>query len=179
MHQPPPDNFYSGTLIGKTIPAIKLPATDGRIVNIAELKTNFTVLYVYPRTSAPNQPALKDWDIIPGAKGCTPQACAFRDHYQELRQLNATVFGLSTQDTAYQTEAVQRLHLPFSLLSDRDLIFTHALGLPTFKIDGYILLHRLTMIIQQDKIRQVIYPVDNPARNAADVITLLSNFHKL
>ncbi len=179
VHQPLPDNFYSDTLIGKTIPAINLPTTDGRMVNLAELKSDFTVLYIYPRTSPPNQPSLKDWDIIPGAKGCTPQACAFRDHYQEIRQLNATVFGLSTQDTVYQTEAVQRLHLPFPLLSDRNLLFTQALGLPTFTVDGYILLRRLTMIIQQDKIRQVMYPVHNPAANAADVIALLSNFYKL
>ena len=167
--------FNPLTLIGKPMPAIGLPSTDGRIINLSVMKSRFTVIYAYPRTSRPGVPALKDWDIIPGAKGCTPQSCAFRDHYQLLKQLGADVFGLSAQDTEYQTEAVHRLGLPFPLLSDEKLSFASAMGLPIFEVDGHGFLRRLTFIIENGKMKHVIYPVLNPETNAAEVIALLSS----
>jgi len=114
------------------------------------------------------------WDAIPGARGCTPQSCAFRDHYQELRGLGAgNVFGLSTQDSDYQREAVARLHLPFELLSDEKLAFTKALRLPTFSVDGMTLIKRLTLIVRDGAIEKVFYPVFPPDRNAPEVVSWL------
>jgi peroxiredoxin len=113
------------------------------------------------------------WNEIPGARGCTPQACTFRDHYQELKTLNAHVFGLSTQDTAYQQEAVERLHLPFPLLSDENLKFTNTLNLPTFTAAGMTLIKRLTLIVHNGRIEHLFYPVFPPDQNANEVITWL------
>ena len=115
------------------------------------------------------------WDEIPGARGCTPQSCAFRDHHAELQDLGARVFGLSTQDSSYQREAVERLHLPFGLLSDEKLEFVGALGLPTFRAEGMTLVKRLTMVVEDGEIRKVFYPVFPPGRNAGDVIGWLSD----
>jgi len=175
MNKNLPKVFNPLMLIGKSIPAIGLPSTDRKIVNLSGLKNRFTVIYAYPKTSRPGVPALKDWDMIPGAKGCTPQSCAFRDQYQELTEFEAGVFGLSTQNTEYQTEAVNRLGLPFPLLSDEKLRLAHALGLPTFEVEGHVLLRRLTFIIENGKIKHVIYPVLKPEANAAEVIALLSS----
>jgi peroxiredoxin len=119
-----------------------------------------------------NPPA--GWDDIPGARGCTPEACAFRDHHQELRALGAEVFGLSTQDTAYQQEVVSRLHLPFELLSDADFRFTNALRLPTFDVAGMRLLKRLTMVVDNGRVSKVFYPVFPPDRHADEVIEWLA-----
>ena len=113
------------------------------------------------------------WDEIPGARGCTPQSCAFRDHHAELRALGVQVFGLSTQTTEYQQEAVERLHLPFELLSDADLKLATALRLPTFEVDGMKLIRRLTLVILAGRIEHVFYPVAEPAQNAEDVIAWL------
>ncbi len=114
-----------------------------------------------------------EWNIIPGARGCTPQACAFRDHYTELRSLNAEVFGLSTQDTPYQREAVERLHLPFPLLSDEKLAFATALRLPTFEFGGMTLIKRVTLILNNGRVEHVFYPVFPPDANAAQVVDWL------
>jgi peroxiredoxin len=134
------------------------------------------VVYAYPRTGEPGKaPLTPDWDAIPGARGCTPQSCGFRDHYAELRSLGASaVFGLSTQTTDYQREAVERLHLPFALLSDSDLIFTRTLRLPTFEFEPYgeessTLLKRMAFVIRDGRIEKVFYPVFPPDRNAEDV----------
>ncbi|GAA5514069.1 peroxiredoxin Bcp [Deinococcus carri] len=169
----PPDDGACAHLPGMRLPALSLPATDGDAVDLATLPGR-TVLYVYPRTGRPDEPLPEGWDLIPGARGCTPQSCAFRDHHAELRTAGARVFGLSTQDTAYQREAVERLHLPFPLLSDADLRLAGALGLPTFGAAGETLLRRVTLILREGVVEHVFYPVFPPDRNAADVLAWLA-----
>lgn len=142
------------------------------IVDLASLRGR-TVVYCYTLTGKPNSNLPAGWDEIPGARGCTPQSCAFRDHYQELQALGARVFGLSTQSTGYQQEAVERLHLPFELLSDAELAFTRALHLPTFEVESMLLIKRLTLIILDKQIEKVFYPVFPPNTNAEEVIEWL------
>lgn len=166
------ENRKVAHLQGMTMPATALQATDGSVVNLQE--PGLMVVYAYPRTSSPDGQALAGWDEIPGARGCTPQSCAFRDHFQELTRLGVDrVFGVSTQTTAYQREAAKRLHLPFPLISDSSLEFASALELPTFEVSGLRLLRRLTMIIENGRIRHVIYPVFPPEQNAEAVILWL------
>lgn len=169
----PEDDGACAHLPGFRLPALPLPATDGTTVDLAALPGR-TVVYCYPRTGRPDEPPPDGWDAIPGARGCTPQSCAFRDHHQELRGLGARVFGLSTQDTAYQQEAVARLHLPFPLLSDAALRFARALRLPTFEVAGMTLLKRLTLILRDGQIEHVFYPVFPPDANAAEVVRWLA-----
>ena len=172
----PSDDGACDHLPGLTLPSIPLPATDGTSVDLAALSGR-TVVYAYPRTGRPDQDVPTGWDQIPGARGCTPQSCAFRDHHAELRALGARVFGLSTQDTAYQREAAERLHLPLPLLSDEDLGLSRALNLPTFTIDslpGQTMIKRLTLIVRDGRIEHVFYPVFPPDRNAADVLAWLA-----
>jgi peroxiredoxin len=121
----------------------------------------------------PGQPLLPGWDAIPGARGCTPETCAFRDHHQDLEKLGAEVFGFSTQTTAYQKEMVERLHVPFEVLSDVDLAFVHALRLPTFDIEGMTLVKRLTLVLSRQHVEKVFYPVFPPDTHAAEVIDWL------
>jgi peroxiredoxin len=160
------------------LPSIPLSSTDGKQIDLATLPGQ-TVVYVYPRTGRPGLPASPAWDAIPGARGCTPQSCGFRDHYAELRSLGASaIFGLSTQTTAYQREAVERLHLPFPLLSDSGLVFTRTLRLPTFEFEPYgeelsTLLKRMAFVIRDGRIEKVFYPVFPPNRNAEDVMAWL------
>jgi peroxiredoxin len=133
------------------------------------------VVYAYPRTGIPGVENPPGWDLIPGARGCTPQSCSFRDHFTELKAIGVTrLFGLSTQNTAYQREAADRMHLPFPILSDEQLSFTRALRLPTFQTSGMTLLKRLTLVINGGKIDHVFYPVFPPDRNASDVIAWLA-----
>jgi peroxiredoxin len=153
--------------------SIALPATSGGKVELSSL-AGTTVLYCYPRTGRPDQEMPKGWNEIPGARGCTPQSCAFRDHYDELNTLGAGVFGLSTQNTEYQQEAAQRLHLPFALLSDGELQFVSALRLPTFEVGEMTLIKRLTLIVRDGRIVKVIYPVFPPDQNAQQVINWLT-----
>lgn len=160
-------------LLGMHLPWVSLPSTSAFPVDLSG-KPGRTVLYIYPMTGHPDRPLPTDWDVIPGARGCTPQACAFRDHYQELRALNADVFGLSTQSTAEQQEAVTRLQLPFTLLSDVTLDFAEALRLPTFEVDGMTLLKRVTLIVNNGIIEHVFYPVFPPDQNATEVIAWLT-----
>lgn len=169
----PSDDGAADHLEGMQLPSVSLPSTSGRIVDLAGLAGR-TVVYCYPRTGRPGQPSPRGWDDIPGARGCTPQSCAFRDHYAQLRSLGAQVFGVSTQTTEYQREAVERLHLPFELLSDANLSFASALRLPAFEIDGMALLKRLTMILYDGVIARVFYPVFPPDKNAEEVIAWLS-----
>jgi peroxiredoxin len=141
------------------LPAIELRATSGPPVRLDRLATPWTVIYAYPRTGVPDKDTPPDWDAIPGARGCTPQNCAFRDHYGELAALGASVYGLSTQTTDYQREMAERLHLPFPVLSDADLRLTRALNLPTFQYGDWTLLKRFCLIVRGKTITHVIYPV--------------------
>lgn len=168
----PVDDGAAAHLPGAVLPDVELPDTSGGAVALARL-TGWTVLYVYPKTGRPGTPLPEGWDGIPGARGCTPQACAFRDHGAELDALGVTVYGLSTQPTAEQREARERLHLPFELLSDSTLQFHRALGLPTFTAGGEELYKRLTLICEARQIRKVFYPVFPPDRNAADAVAWL------
>jgi peroxiredoxin len=157
------------------IPEISLAATDGKTVDLSKLAASRTVLYFYPMTGVPGKPLPEGWDLIPGARGCTPQACAFRDHSAELAQLQTDVFGCSTQSTAYQTEMANRLGLPFAILSDAEFKLCDALRLPTFEVDGVRLLKRLTLIIRDGRIEHVFYPVFPSNENAAEVLRWLRN----
>jgi peroxiredoxin len=168
----PIDDGACDHLLGLQLPSLPLPSTAGNRVDLASL-AGTTVIYCYPRTSRPDEPLPPGWDEIPGARGCTSQSCAFRDHYQELQALVARVFGLSTQSTDYQQEAVARLQLPYALLSDADPAFTRALRLPTFTVDGMTLIKRLTLIITDGQIVKVFYPVFPPDKNAEEVIRWL------
>ena len=169
----PVDDGACAHLTGTALPApLPLPATSGGTVDLAALPGR-TVVYCYPRTGLPDVPSPDSWDAIPGARGCTPQSCAFRDHYAELRGLGAGVYGLSTQTTDYQREAAERLHLPFPLLSDAELAFAHALRLPTFTFDGVELLTRVTLILRDGRVEHVFYPVFPPDANAAEVVRWL------
>jgi len=169
----PVDDGAAKHLAGMPVPAITLMSTAGRRVNMAEIAHELTVIYCYPRTGAPGQPVPKNWDEIPGARGCTPESCSFRYHYQQLRNLKTQVFGLSTQTTEYQQEVVARLHLPFEVLSDADFTLTNALRLPTFEFDGVRLLKRLTLVLSGGKIEKVFYPVFPPDKHAQEVIAWL------
>lgn len=169
----PEDDGATRHLPGLRLPDMPLPATNGAMVNLARLAGR-SVVYLYPRTGRPGQPLPTGWDAIPGARGCTPQCCSFRDHYADLRRLGVNqLFGLSTQDTDYQREAAERLHLPFVLLSDKNLELTRALKLPTFTVDGMTLIKRMVWIIEDGVIAHVFYPVFPPDRSAAQVIAYL------
>jgi peroxiredoxin len=170
----PVDDGGAAHLAGMTIPPIGLVATNDTMVSLAALPGR-TVVFAYPRTGEPGKIALvDDWDMIPGARGCTPQTCAFRDLFAELRAAGAAhVFGLSSQSNAYQTEMASRLHLPFPVLSDEKLELTRALKLPTMDVAGLTLIKRLALIIDDARIRHVFYPVFPPDRNAGDVLAWL------
>ena len=154
----PQDDGACNHLLGMPLPNVALLATDGSMVNLSQLPGRL-VIYCYPMTGQPNVPLPEGWDQIPGARGCTPQSCAFRDHYQELQALNANVFGLSVQSTEYQREMATRLHLPFQVLSDEQYQFQKALNLPTFVAAGMTLLKRVTFISHQGRIEAVHYPI--------------------
>ena len=166
----PQDDGAADHLNGMTLPDLALPATSDGPVNLSKLAGR-TVLYIYPRTGVPGVDLPPGWNDIPGARGCTPQSCAFRDHHAELKTLGvAQLFGLSTQDTAYQQEAATRLHLPFAILSDEKLAFTQALKLPTFTVAGMTLLKRMALVIDDGAITRVFYPVFPPDKNAEEVV---------
>ena len=170
----PVDDGGAAHLVGATLPAIPLPSTAGGQVDLSAL-AGLTVVYAYPMTGRPDQALPEGWDDIPGARGCTPQACAFRDHAAELAKLGVDhLFGLSTQDTRYQAEAAARLRLPFALLSDADLRLAHALGLPTFRADGRALLKRLTVVVRAGVVLRAFYPVFPPDAAAGQVIDWLA-----
>jgi peroxiredoxin len=169
----PVDDGACAHLPGMRVPSVPLSSTANREVNLAALHGR-TVVYCYPRTGSPDADPPAGWDDIPGARGCTPQSCAFRDHYREIRAFGADVFGLSTQDTDYQREVVERLHLPFEILSDADLRFTTALKLPTFTVAGMTLFRRLTLVLRDGVVEHVFYPVFPPDANADEVLRWLS-----
>jgi len=169
----PDDDGACAHLVGLDLPSISLSATTGGEVNLAAGTTRFTVIYAYPRTGLPDQPSPPGWDDIPGARGCTPQNCAFRDHFTELRDLGAAVYGLSTQSTDYQKEMAARLHLPFPVLSDDRLELTRTLRLPTFRYRPWILLKRLSLIAEGRRIVYVVYPVFPSNADAPAVLSWL------
>lgn len=169
----PQDDGACAHLAGLKLPPVKLASTRGRSVDLSALKGT-TVIYIYPRTGRPDEESPAGWNAIPGARGCTPQSCAFRDHHEALQRAGAAqVFGLSTQDSAYQREAAERLHLPFELLSDESLEFARALKLPTFDVDGMTLIKRIALVARDGAIEKVYYPVFPPDRNAGDVLDWL------
>src|SRR5689334_5718925 len=166
----PQDDGAARHLVGMKLPDGALPASNGGEVRLSELEGR-TVVYVYPRTGRPGQALPTGWDAIPGARGCTPQSCGFRDHFAELKQLGVrALYGLSTQDTTYQREAAERLHLPFAILSDADLQLTQAMCLPTFTVDGMTLLKRMAWVIDGGVLTRVFYPVFPPDRSAGEVV---------
>jgi peroxiredoxin len=165
----PEDDGAARHLAGMRLPSVALAATDGTAVDLAKLAGR-TVVYIYPRTGRPGVALPEGWDAIPGARGCTPQSCSFRDHFAELKSLGvAHLFGLSTQDTGYQREAVDRLHLPFAILSDAGLQLTRTLSVPTFEVAGMTLLKRMVLVIDDGVIAKAFYPVFPPDESAAVV----------
>ena len=169
----PVDDGAAKHLKGALVASIPLPATDGTTVDLSKLPGT-VVVYAYPRTGKPGVENPDGWDLIPGARGCTPQSCAFRDHFTKLKSLGVSrLFGLSTQETAYQREAAERLHLPFPILSDEKLRFAEAMRLPTFQTSGMTLLKRLTLVIESGIVQHVFYPVFPPDQNAAEVAAWL------
>ena len=168
----PTDDGAADHLEGMRLPSISLPSTDGGSLDLGSLSGTL-VVYVYPKAGRPGVDPPPEWDAIPGARGCTPQSCAFRDHHADLRDLGATVIGLSTQTIGEQKEFVANNHLPFALASDADLAFARALELPTFTFDDVTLLKRITLIASDGVIEKVFYPVFPPDRNAQDVVAWL------
>lgn len=169
----PIDDGAAAHLVGLNWPAIALPSTARSAVDISALD-GLCVVYAYPMTGRPDQELPGGWDMVPGARGCTPQSCAFRDHFAELQSLGAShVFGLSAQTTDYQREAAERLHLPFPLLSDPELQVARSLKLPTFEVGDLRLFKRLTLIIDSGTIIKTFYPVFPPDRNATEVAAWL------
>jgi peroxiredoxin len=170
----PEDDGGASHLTGSRVPSVLLTATDGKTIDLAILRGR-VVVYAYPRTGQPGVPLPDGWDMIPGARGCTPQSCSFRDHFAELKAEGVEhLFGLSTQNSPYQLEVAERLHLPFLLLSDEHLALTKAMRLPTFQTSGMTLLKRLTLVINDGIIEKVFYPIFPPDRSAADVVHWLS-----
>jgi peroxiredoxin len=172
----PTDDGAAAHLVGMTIPPLGLMATDDSAVTLASLPGR-TVVFGYPRTGEPGKISLvDDWDMIPGARGCTPQTCAFRDLFAELKAAGAKqVYGLSTQSNAYQTEMASRLHLPFPVLSDEKLELTQALKLPTMQVAGLTMIKRIALIVDDARITHVFYPVFPPDQNAGDVLAWLKD----
>jgi peroxiredoxin len=171
----PADDGAAAHLTGRALPAIELASTQGGVMRVDRVPVGAArlVLYAYPRTGRPGEPLPDGWDAIPGARGCTPESCGFRDHSAELAAAGAAVAGVSTQDTAYQAEAARRLGLPFPLLSDADLALTTALGLPTFEVAGMALTKRLTLVIADGAVEHVFYPIFPPDGHAAEVLAWL------
>jgi peroxiredoxin len=171
----PVDDGAGDHLPGRRVPGVALPSTDGGTVTLASL-LGLTVVFAYPRTGRPGKEPLggeAGWNAIPGARGCTPEACGFRDTHTQFTELGVRVLALSTQAGAYQREMAERLHLPFAVLSDERLELTRELGLPTFETGGWTLLKRLTLVIDDGKIRHVFYPVFPPDGHAAEVLDWL------
>jgi peroxiredoxin len=169
----PLDDGAARHLLGMAWPDIALPATSGASVDLAGGRGR-TIVYAFPRTGQPGKALPTGWDAIPGARGCTPQSCGFRDHFAELKGLGVSaLYGLSTQTREDQHEVATRLHLPFALLSDARLELQRALRLPTFSVDGMTLVKRLTMVLDDGIITKVFYPVFPPDRSAAEVVAWL------
>jgi peroxiredoxin len=185
----PPDSFSAipgavshgaliAELLGSEVPEVSLPSTLGGRLDLAEAARGLLAVYVYPRTGRPGEPPPEGWDEIPGARGCTPQSCAFRDHVQDLAEHGAKVLGVSAQSPVEQAEFAAREQIPYPLLSDGDLRLAERLGLPTFEVAGMRLYRRLTLIARARRIEKVFYPVPAPERNASEVLAWLEGAAK-
>lgn len=170
----PQDDGACSHLKGSNVPSVFLPDTSGHQVDVAAL-SGLTILFCYPRTGGPGETITSEWNSIPGARGCTPQACSFRDEFAELQLFVSHVFGVSTQDTPYQAEIKERVHLPYELLSDEHLEFAKALKLPTFEWEQKTLIKRLALAIKDGTIIHVWYPVFPPDSNAKEVVKWLAS----
>jgi len=170
----PEDDGAADHLTGMALPEIRLPSSLGGTADLTEAAKGRLVAYLYPRTGVPGEPLPTGWDDIPGARGCTPQSCAYRDSLAEFSSLGATVVGISAQSPTEQAEFAEREHIPFPLLSDNDLSLADALQLPTFEADGMTLYKRLTLIAEAGRISKVFYPVSPPDRNANEVLSWLA-----
>ena len=168
----PMDDGAANHLVGLRLPPLALPSTLGAPVQLEKL-SGLSVIYAYPMTGSPDKALPENWDLIPGARGCTPQACSYRDHYSELQSFGAQLYGLSTQSPDYQKEMADRLHLPFAILSDEAMNLTTALSLPSFVANGMSLLKRLTMICRDCEIIHINYPVFPPDQDIDRVIAFL------
>lgn len=171
----PEDDGAADHLPGSEVPSVALPSTQGGEVDLAQAAGERLVVYVYPRTGVPGEPLLEGWDDIPGARGCTPQSCAFRDTQAEFARRGAALIGISTQTPQEQAEFAEREHIPYPLLSDHDLRLAGAMGLPTFETGGLTLYKRLTFVAEQGRIVKAFYPVFPPDRNAGDVLAWLDS----
>jgi peroxiredoxin len=170
----PKDDGGARHLVGMALPDLELPSTSNRRVNLSRISAPRLVLYAYPMTGRPDRKLPQGWDDIPGARGCTPETCGFRDHHKDLAKLRTEVFGVSTQDTAYQQEMVKRLQVPFEVLSDEHFALTKALNLPTFEVEGMRLIKRLTLVVRNHRIEHVFYPVFPPDKHAEEVMAWLN-----
>jgi len=169
----PQDDGACDHLTGRDLPRLKLASTSGGTVDLAEAAVERTVFFFYPRTGRPGEPVPKAWDEIPGARGCTPQSCAYRDLAADFGRLGVRIYGVSSQDTDYQQELVRRTKLPYEILSDREFRLTEALKLPTFVFEGVRLIKRLALVVKASRIEKVFYPVFPPDRNAEIVLAWL------
>jgi peroxiredoxin len=174
----PEDDGAADHLPGMRVPPLRLPASDGGSRGLAELAAGLLVAYVYPRTGVPGRPMPAGWDDIPGARGCTPQSCAYRDALEDFADLGAVVVGISAQTTAEQAEFAAREHIPFPLLSDRDLELARTLRLPTFEVEGTTLYRRLTLVAEDGVVVKSLYPVFPPDRDAEQVLAWLREGHR-
>jgi peroxiredoxin len=174
----PIDDGAAAHLFGLDVPSLALSSTLGGLLDIRDAARDLLVVYVYPRTGQPGEPLPAGWDEIPGARGCTPQSCAFRDHIGELAVQGASLIGISAQSPAEQLEFAEREHIPYPLLSDSELRLAETLGLPTFEAAGMTLYRRLTFVARAARIQKVFYPVFPPERNASDVLAWLSQTRK-
>jgi peroxiredoxin len=169
----PEDDGAADHLTGTMLPSLLLPSTGGGTADLTDLGKERLVAYVYPRTGRPGEPSPDGWDDIPGARGCTPQSCSYRDSLERFRELGATVVGVSAQSPAEQREFAAREHIPFPLLSDPDLLLANRLDMPTFEAAGMILYKRLTLIAKAGRVVKVFYPVFPPDRDAGQVLDWL------
>ena len=168
----PKDDGTTQHLTGRSFPRVLLPSTSGKLIDLAESSTLHTVLFIYPRAGSPLEPNTNPeaWDLIPGARGCTPHTCGFRDLYREFQDIGVNIFGLSIQPPNVQKEFVDRMHVPFEILSDEKHQLIKALDLPTFEFDGEQLIKRMAFFLNKSKIEKVFYPIFPPDKNALEVL---------
>jgi peroxiredoxin len=171
----PQDDGLTNHLSGYTVPHVLLPSTSGRLVDLAKVSCSPTVVFIYPRAGSPIAPNknVEAWDLIPGARGCTPHTCGYRDLYKDFTDLGVAVFGLSVQASDIQKEFVQRMHIPFEILSDEEHKLMGALHLPTFEFEDELLIKRMAFFLNESKIQKVFYPIFPPDKNASEVLEWL------